>query len=75
MEALIIVVLVILIFSAIAALFFGACFLLNWVLGPPEEDDVEVGRRNIKVTFSCFYFYVNVILTSSIDAIYLTRFG
>ena len=26
-----------------------------------------------KVTFSCFYFYVNVILTSSIDAIYLKR--
>ena len=24
-----------------------------------------------KVTFICFYFYVNVILTSTIDAIYL----
>ena len=54
MEALIIGVLVILIFAAVAALFFGACFLLNWVLGPPEEDDVEVGRRNIKVQLLLF---------------------
>ena len=50
LEALIIVALVILIYSAIAAVFFGLCFLLNLVLGPPkEEKDVELGRRNTKV--------------------------
>ena len=51
LEVLIIVVLVILIYSAIVAVVFGLCFLLNWVLGPPakEEKDVESGHRNTKV--------------------------
>ena len=51
LEALIIVALVISIYSAIAAVYFGLCFLLNWVLGPPakEEKDVESGLRNTKV--------------------------
>ena len=50
LEALIIVALVISIYSAIAAVYFGLCFLLNWVLGSPkEEKDVESGRRTTKV--------------------------
>ena len=50
LEALMIAVLVISIYSAISAVFFGLCFFCNWVIGPPkEEKDVELGRRNTKV--------------------------
>ena len=51
LEALMIVALVISLYTAIAAVYFGLCFLLNWVLGPPakEEKDVESGHRNTKV--------------------------
>ena len=48
MEALLIVLLPILVYSAIAAVFFGLLYLLNWVLCPPnEEKDVEGTRPDI----------------------------
>lgn len=51
MEALLIVLLPILVYSAnIAAVFFGLLYLLNWVLCPPnEEKDVEGTRYDERV--------------------------
>ena len=44
MEALVTVAWVILIYSAMAVVFFGLCFFLAWIFGPPEEDvDVDCG--------------------------------